>query len=147
MNATETRYYKALRRYWRETASRAFYMARSLAKAEDIGITFSWESETESRLDVFGEPCPNRNCRNPKCSYVHFNPQADCFYLVARYEDPETGLFTPLDSLGMIESPFDKQGFQSYRWYCEAEMAASALAELDRVLASRHDTETEETRL
>lgn len=146
LNASILRYYRALRKHWGLRASEALRLARDYWTAQDAGITFSWESERESALDVFGEPClKGSGCRNPKCAYVHFNPSAENCVLVARYEDPETDLYTPLDSLGMIESPFTYSDFRGYWFMCECEMAGEALASLDKLIGSREESDTEET--
>lgn len=118
--------YWQLRKNWHTPAQYALRMAKAYDTLIDAGCQIAFGSEMESAISVFGEPCPYRNCNNPRCSYAHYDPNAEMMVVMWRDEYGNT-----LASLGMVEDD-GKYGHHGYGWYCAMELATEALVELER---------------
>jgi hypothetical protein len=160
MTSTESKYYRALRRTWKEPAMKALRLARERARAEQLGITFDWEPEQDNPRDVFGDPsyyecdscgavCYSRDDLGPCCDEprvklidtgVYYNPNTEYYSCVAR--GPERQV---LDSLGMIEAAWSRTDYAGYWFMIECEMSGEALRELDSIIASAPEFDLEET--
>jgi hypothetical protein len=173
MTATETRYYRALRQHWGQTAQTALQMARAYAHCKDAGVNFVWESEQESPVDVFGEPssytcdcgakfyvkgdCPN--CHEPRVTFhdtgCYFDPTAEFESCVLYAPNPEreerlarslgNRYHEPevLASLSMIDGAHARTDYQGYWFMVECELALEAVDRLDAIVMD--GAETEET--